>query len=82
MTPSWPPVAREAAPSVSYVLGYDCHGLAEAPHHGKSPIIWRPMLSKGTSRSSGAGTLRFSPHLSSLLPRSLSAGSSTGFLIA
>ena len=34
MTPSWLPIAGEAAPGVSYVLGYNGHGLAQAPHLG------------------------------------------------
>jgi glycine/D-amino acid oxidase-like deaminating enzyme len=34
MTPSWLPIAGQAARSVSYVLGYNGHGLAQAPHLG------------------------------------------------
>jgi glycine/D-amino acid oxidase-like deaminating enzyme len=34
MTPSWLPIAGQAAPSVSYVLGYNGHGLAQAPYLG------------------------------------------------
>ena len=34
MTSSWLPIAGEAAPRVSYVLGYNGHGLAQAPHLG------------------------------------------------
>jgi glycine/D-amino acid oxidase-like deaminating enzyme len=34
MTPSWLPIAGGATPSVSYVLGYNGHGLAQAPHLG------------------------------------------------
>lgn len=34
MTPSWLPVAGEVAANVSYVLGYNGHGLAQAPYLG------------------------------------------------
>jgi glycine/D-amino acid oxidase-like deaminating enzyme len=34
MTPSWIPVAGEAAPSVFYAVGYNGHGLAQAPYLG------------------------------------------------
>ncbi len=34
MTPSWLPIAGDAASNVSYVLGYNGHGLAQAPHLG------------------------------------------------
>ncbi len=34
MTPSWLPVAGEAAPNVLYAVGYNGHGLAQAPYLG------------------------------------------------
>jgi glycine/D-amino acid oxidase-like deaminating enzyme len=34
MTPSWLPVAGEAEPGISYALGYNGHGLAQAPYLG------------------------------------------------
>lgn len=34
MTPSWLPVAGEAAPNVVYAVGYNGHGLAQAPYLG------------------------------------------------
>jgi len=34
MTPSWLPVAGEAAPNVFYAVGYNGHGLAQAPYLG------------------------------------------------
>jgi glycine/D-amino acid oxidase-like deaminating enzyme len=34
MTPSWLPIAGDAAPNVSYALGYNGHGLAQAPRLG------------------------------------------------
>ncbi|MFN8112759.1 MAG: FAD-binding oxidoreductase [Solirubrobacterales bacterium] len=34
MTPSWLPVAGEAAPNVFYALGYNGHGLSQAPYLG------------------------------------------------
>ena len=34
MTPSWLPVAGEASPGVSYAVGYNGHGLAQAPYVG------------------------------------------------
>jgi len=34
MTPSWLPVAGEAAPNVCYAVGYNGHGLAQAPYLG------------------------------------------------
>jgi glycine/D-amino acid oxidase-like deaminating enzyme len=34
MTPSWIPVAGEAAPGVFYTVGYNGHGLAQAPYLG------------------------------------------------
>jgi len=34
MTPSWLPVAGEAAANVFYALGYNGHGLAQAPYLG------------------------------------------------
>jgi gamma-glutamylputrescine oxidase len=34
MTPSWLPVAGEAATNVFYALGYNGHGLAQAPYIG------------------------------------------------
>lgn len=34
MTPSWLPVAGEAAPNVFYGVGYNGHGLAQAPYLG------------------------------------------------
>ena len=35
MTPSWLPVAGEAAPNVFYAVGYNGHGLAQAPYLGR-----------------------------------------------
>jgi glycine/D-amino acid oxidase-like deaminating enzyme len=34
MTPSWIPVAGEASPNVLYSVGYNGHGLAQAPYLG------------------------------------------------
>ena len=34
MTPSWIPVAGEATPNVFYAVGYNGHGLAQAPYLG------------------------------------------------
>jgi glycine/D-amino acid oxidase-like deaminating enzyme len=34
MTPSWLPVAGEASPNVFYALGYNGHGLSQAPYMG------------------------------------------------
>ena len=34
MTPSWLPVAGDAAPNVFYAVGYNGHGLAQAPYLG------------------------------------------------
>ena len=34
MTPSWLPVAGESGPGVFYALGYNGHGLAQAPYVG------------------------------------------------
>ncbi len=34
MTPSWLPVAGEASPDVFYALGYNGHGLSQAPYLG------------------------------------------------
>jgi len=34
MTPSWLPVVGEAAPNILYCLGYNGHGLAQAPYLG------------------------------------------------
>jgi glycine/D-amino acid oxidase-like deaminating enzyme len=34
MTPSWLPVAGQAAPNVLYAVGYNGHGLAQAPYLG------------------------------------------------
>jgi glycine/D-amino acid oxidase-like deaminating enzyme len=34
MTPSWLPVAGDAAPGISYLMGYNGHGLAQAPYLG------------------------------------------------
>lgn len=35
MTPSWLPVVGEATPNVFYAVGYNGHGLAQAPYVGK-----------------------------------------------
>jgi glycine/D-amino acid oxidase-like deaminating enzyme len=56
MTPSWLPVAGEATPKVSYLVGYNGHGLAQAPYlgtlmadrlagddlHENLQVLWRP----------------------------------------
>lgn len=56
MTPSWLPVAGEAAPHLFYALGYNGHGLAQAPYlgslvadrmagdepHDDLQVLWRP----------------------------------------
>jgi glycine/D-amino acid oxidase-like deaminating enzyme len=56
MTPSWLPVAGDATSNISYVMGYNGHGLAQAPYlgtlmadhlAGNSPhenleVLWRP----------------------------------------
>ena len=34
MTPSWLPVAGEAAANVFYAMGYNGHGVAQAPYLG------------------------------------------------
>jgi glycine/D-amino acid oxidase-like deaminating enzyme len=34
MTPSWLPVVGEAAPGIFYSVGYNGHGLAQAPYLG------------------------------------------------
>ena len=56
MTPSWLPVAGEAVPNVLYAVGYNGHGLAQAPYlgtlladrlagdepHDDLRAVWRP----------------------------------------
>jgi glycine/D-amino acid oxidase-like deaminating enzyme len=56
MTPSWLPVAGDATPNVSYAVGYNGHGLAQAPYLGtlmadylagdsldeNLEVLWRP----------------------------------------
>lgn len=62
MTPSWLPVAGEAGANVSYALGYNGHGLAQAPYLG---TLMAERLASGTIHDD-LGTLwrdapRFAP---------------------